>query len=214
MDSDVQARSLHKDFTFTWVVWLVCSRSSGVTGKLRSFSGHKDCLCVGKFTLGIRSVATKVTMLILLCFSCKEQEQPAQGFSLALCLQPNLLLTSSGRASSTLSPVLFSMSVTHAVCSSCSSQALFKIMWSKQRSSRIAGMTAEFTFPCCPFLQGGVGCCSGMDHPKARDWTSSHPGSLPVKAGSVFTISLSPGFSGWEHKSPKCRFLVWEPSDE
>lgn len=44
VDSDVQARSLHKDFTFTWVVWLVCSRSSGVTGKLRSFSGHKNCI--------------------------------------------------------------------------------------------------------------------------------------------------------------------------
>lgn len=86
MDSDVQARSLHKDFAFTSVVWLVCSRSSEVTAQLRSFSGHKNCLFGGKFPLGISVVASKVTMLILLCFSCKGQEQASLG------LQPGTVL--------------------------------------------------------------------------------------------------------------------------
>lgn len=70
------------------------------------------------------------------------------------------------------------------------------------------------TFPCCPFLHGSVACCGGMYHPMARDWTSSHTGSLPVKAVSVLVISLPPGFSGSEHKSSECRFVVWEPLDE
>lgn len=89
LDSDVEARSLHKDFAFTRVVWLVCSTSSEVTGQLKSFSGHKICLCVGKFMLRISSAATKVTMLILLCFFCKGQEQKVLNADL-LCGSPRM----------------------------------------------------------------------------------------------------------------------------
>lgn len=102
----VQARSLHKVFAFTSVVWLVCYRSSGVTGQLRSLSGHNSCLCVGKFTLGISSLATKVIMLIL-CFSSKGQEKASPGLQPGPVALPNLLITQIRQSS--FHPVLCSL---------------------------------------------------------------------------------------------------------
>lgn len=65
----VQAGSLHKGFALAPVLWLVGATSPGLTAQLNGLSGHKNCFCLGKFSLGISSPAARVTRLRLLCLA-------------------------------------------------------------------------------------------------------------------------------------------------
>lgn len=74
------------EIPFTPVVCLLCARYSGVTGQLNTLSVHKNCCCVGKYSLGTTSCQGDHEIVFphqtVQLFFQKDRSKPTQTFRL------------------------------------------------------------------------------------------------------------------------------------